>query len=214
MRTRFLPLFLLLLLLHGCHMSVNNDIKISDGSRKTDDVMSVNGSIRIGDDCHIRGACRSVNGFIRIGDRSQVHKVQTVNGPITIGYRTAIRRDVQSINGDIACRHGVDIRGDCDTINGRVELDSTVVHGCVNTYNGDIQLDHHSMVMEDLIIHAKDKPSGRHRSLDIYIKNGSCVKGDVIVKGKNKRLVVNVHTATGGRILGQVKNANLVEEDS
>jgi DUF4097 and DUF4098 domain-containing protein YvlB len=212
MKSRYWPFFLLLLVLQGCNMSINKDVKIADGHREASDVMSINGSVRVGDDCQIRGVCRSINGFIRIGDRSQVHEVQTVNGPITIGANTVIRRDVQSINGDIECQQGVIVRGDCDTINGSVELDSAIVHGSINTFNGKIELDHHSQILKNLVIHAKGKSKNHRHNLDIYIKNGSCVNGDVIVKGE--RLNVTVHTSAGGRVLGQVKNANLQEEPS
>jgi DUF4097 and DUF4098 domain-containing protein YvlB len=197
----------------GCDLSINRDLHIPDGKRCSEGAHSINGTISIGKGCDIRGASRTINGAIEIGEGSHVRSLQSINGTIDVAPLVQIRGDVQTINGRVTCATGAVVQGDIETINGRVRLDSTHVTGYIKTFNGNLELDHHSKVQKDIIIKGdkSKKHSHRQHPLDIRLSNGSQVLGDILVKDPDR--VVTVYLSQGSQVQGRVENAKIVNEE-
>jgi len=57
----------LLFFVSSCNIEVNQNVRIENGEKYTDDINTVNGSIIIGKNCAISGDCRSINGSLEVG---------------------------------------------------------------------------------------------------------------------------------------------------
>ncbi|MCH7681865.1 hypothetical protein IID10_21285 [candidate division KSB1 bacterium] len=194
----------------ACGFRINKTIYIEDGDTRSGSLNSVNGSIIIGEQCVVRGSSRSVNGRIEVGRESEVEDLQTVNGKIRIAGDVKIDGDIESVNGSIRCGAGVNVDGRITAINGRIELERTTVERDIHTTNGDITLADNTKVKGDIVIEGR-KGRGRdtHR-LDIRISGDSVVEGKIIVK--DRRRDVRVYLSNGGRVLGEIENAKVVNE--
>jgi len=199
------------LLFTACNVSVNQSISVENGETREGSLNVVNGSITVGDSCTIKGDCRVVNGNIEIGHDSEVESIKIVNGPIEIGSNSRVHNSVKSVNGSITCAAGVEIGRDVETVNGAIELTRTMVAKSIQTINGDISLLDSSRVAGDIRIEGKSK-GGEHRRLEIKIKDGSVVEGDVLVE--DKRAEVKVYLGHGGQVLGQVLGAEVIQGES
>ena len=62
----------------------------------------------------------------------------------------------------------------------------------------------------NIIIEEEWGDSERRKRLDISISNNSLVKGDIIVE--NDDIIVKVYLSEGGKVLGRIKNAEIIEE--
>ena len=62
MRRAYLPGILATALLTACFSSVNSDIHIADGQKRSGSVNTVNGRILVGSGSEVDGSCRTVNG--------------------------------------------------------------------------------------------------------------------------------------------------------
>jgi hypothetical protein len=80
----------------------------------------------------------------------------------------------------------------------------------VSTKNGNITLRDTTSVGGDIIIGEIDSQSKKHRHIDITIANSSQVDGDIVVE--DKHVQVRVYLSTGGRVNGEVINAEVIEE--
>lgn len=205
----FTLLFLSLIILSGCNLSVNKSIVIDDGDKVHGSRNTVNGNIYVGSDCRIDGDLRSVNGGIEIGSHSKVQDLQAVNGRIEVGRETMVRGSIESVNGSVTCDRGVEIQGRLTTVNGNIDLENTIVEHDIKTYNGDITLSDESIVRGDIIIKRSKGSSRRHRLLKIEITNGSVVEGDIIVG--DRWLDVKVYLSDGGKVRGRVRDADVIE---
>ena len=155
-------------------------------------------------------AYRSVNGRIEVGRESEVEDLQTVNGKIRIAGDVKIDGDIESVNGSIRCRSGLSPYRYNTAIHGRIELERTTVELDIHTTNGDITLEDNTKVKGDIVVEGK-KGSGRDTShLDIKISGNSVVEGKIIVKDRRRN--VRVYLSNGGRVLGKVENAEVINE--
>lgn len=203
-------LFCTRIILTACNFSVNQTIHIQDDETKHSSINTVNGNIIIGNRCDIQGKCRSVNGNIDVGHDSRVKELQTVNGGIRIDSDTIVKRDVESVNGSVTCESGVAVKGDISTINGRVKLCNSEVSHDITTINGDITLKEKSIVRGDIVIKDNKGRSKSKRALEIRLSNESVVEGDIIVKDRD--IKVEVYLSDGSKVLGRVRNAEVIEE--
>jgi DUF4097 and DUF4098 domain-containing protein YvlB len=211
---RFLEFFLTLITISvitaGCNVEINKPIRIADGSVETKSLNSINGSIIIGKDCQIKADCRAVNGAIEVGANSEVEDLQSVNGNISLSKGVIVNGDVSAVNGSINCEKDVFVKKDINTINGSIDLFKTHVALDVSTRNGNITLRDSTSVGGDIIIGDIDGQSKKHRHIDITIANNSKVDGDIIVEDDHVK--VRVYLSTGGRVNGEVINAEVIEE--
>ena len=130
--------------------------------------------------------------------------------PIAGRDNVKIDGDIESVNGSIRCRAGVNVDGRITAINGRIELERTTVERDIHTTNGDITLEDNTKVKGDIVVEGK-KGSGRdYNHLDIKISGNSVVEGKIIVKDRRRN--VRVYLSNGGRVLGEVENAEVINE--
>ncbi len=192
----------------GCSFSkVNESISIKNGETVDHDLDSINGSISVGTDCTINGDCQTVNGSIEIGKNSNAGDLQSVNGGIRIDENVKIREDVTSVNGSVNVASNSKIDGSITTVNGRINVVHSQVKEDISTVNGDITLDNNAALDGSIFI--KSKHSKSKDTLRIEILNGSVVKGDVKVEDEERK--VSVYLENGGKVLGQITNAKVVQ---
>ena len=213
----------------GCNVGVNKSIHIRDGETVNHGPKTVNGSISIGNNCTISGNCDTVNGRIKVGDNCEVRSLHTVNlgvsvgnhtvvdgsivtvnGSITCGEEVKVDDDVTTVNGSIHCGKGVSIQGSVSNVNGDHTLIAALVKGDLKTNTGDITLQDNSIVEGDIIIRRSRSFFNRQRHLDIRISGNSEVKGDIIVEDDD--LKVKVFLSSGGKVLGKITDAEVVNE--
>ncbi|HXV77141.1 MAG TPA: hypothetical protein VD788_12560 [Candidatus Polarisedimenticolaceae bacterium] len=194
----------------ACNVSVNGPIHVADGETRENGLATVNGSLTVGRDCRIAGACSVVNGEIEIGEGSSVGGLNAVNGPIRVGPRVTVDGDVDSVNGPISLASGTIVGGEVSTINGPIELDGTTVGEHVRTVNGDLQLSRSSVVKGNVVIERKIGGVRADRPLTVLIDTGSVVEGDLIVEDPD--LPVKVYLRHGGRVNGEIRNAEVVRD--
>ena len=195
--------------LTACNASINSPIRVGDGETRSGGLSTVNGSITIGSDAAVEGSCRSVNGGISVGDRSRVEGLQAVNGSIRVGREVQVDGEVESVNGPVSLDVGTEVTGEVGTINGPIELTGATVGRDLRTVNGRIRLFDRSVVKGDIVIEDKMGSSRRQRPLEIEISGGSIVEGDLIVEDQD--LEVRVRLSDGGKVLGRVENAQIVD---
>ena len=198
----------ILLLFVACDVSVNQSLSVENGETREGSLNVVNGSITVGDSCTIKGDCRAVNGSIEIGRDSEVESIKTVNGPIAIGSNSRVHGSIKSVNGPVTCAAGVRVGRDVETVNGAIELTRTMVGKSIHTINGDIALLDSSRIAGDIRISGKSK-GGQPRRLVIKIKDGAVGGGNVRVE--DERAEVKVYLVNGGRVLGEVIGAEVIE---
>ncbi|RMF61007.1 MAG: hypothetical protein D6743_14150 [Calditrichaeota bacterium] len=193
----------------GCDVGVNKTIYVEDGETRTTSLNTVNGNIIIGRHCKVRGDCRAVNGSIEVGDDSEVRDLTTVNGHIDVGENVRVDGAVETVNGGVECDAGAEVKGNVHTVNGRIRLVATTVRHDVKTVNGDMLFRDKTRVQGDVIVQGKVNDRGGPGRLVIEVRD-SVVEGDVVVK--DPRRDVRVLLVEGGRVLGKVRNAEVVEE--
>ncbi len=208
---RNLPIALVLALvtLTACNASINAPIRVGDGETRSGGLSTVNGGITVGSDATVGGSCKSVNGGIKIGERSRVGGIKAVNGPIRVGREVQVDGGVDSVNGPVSLDRGTRVAGGVETINGPIELTGAIVDLDLRTVNGSIGLHEQSVVKGDIVIEDKLGNSRRRHPLEIEITGGSVVEGDLIVEDQD--LEVRVLLRDGGKVLGRVENAQIVE---
>ncbi|MFQ5675608.1 MAG: hypothetical protein ACE5G1_06885 [bacterium] len=194
----------------ACGIGINKTVHIEDGDTHRGSINSVNGGIIIGKNAVLRGTGRSVNGRIEVGDGSEAQDLQTVNGRIRIGREVRIDGDVESVNGSIRSRAGTTIDGKVAAINGRIELERTIVERDIHTTNGDVTLSDNTRIKGDIVVEGRGKNFGDRVRVDIRISGNSVVEGDVIVDDKKKD--VRVYLSDGGKVLGEIKDAEVIKE--
>jgi predicted acyltransferase (DUF342 family) len=157
----------------------------------------------------VKGSCRTVNGAIWAGDESRVRKLQTVNGRIETGENVEVEGDLETVNGSVRCGVGTRISGRIRTVNGGISLDNTLVEEDLVVNNGDILLRSESRVRGDIIVR-RSRGSKRNRRMRIEIADESVVEGDIEVRDPRLRVVVIL--TGGGRVLGDIEDAEVRKE--
>ena len=209
MKIRIDLLWGLLLWFSACDFGVNKTIYVDDGETRRGGINSVNGGIIVGKDCALMGSSRTVNGRIEIGSGSRVEDLQSVNGSVDVDEKVVVNGDIETVNGNITCGAGTEIDGGILSINGRVRMSGTVVGRDVKTINGNITVENESTVKGDIVIEGHRRGGKDSNQITIRIIN-SVIEGDVIVEDEDVN--VRVYVSAGGKVLGTVKNAEVVEE--
>ena len=204
-------LCLTVLVICGCRIKVNGDIRIREGKQASGSLMTINGNIRVGPGGRVTGSCRSVNGRIYVMENAIVRSLQSVNGDIDLESNVDVQGDVESVNGGINARNGVMVNGDINTVNGSIRVNGTEVRRDVTSYNGDIQLSERSVVHGDIIIRDSKGESNRTRPLRIRIDGMSVVEGNVIVK--NEDLRVELILAGESQVRGRIRDAEVIMDE-
>jgi hypothetical protein len=197
-----------LLILAGCHLSIERDIHVESGRTVRGSINVIEGDITIGSGCLIRSSCRTVDGNIEVGRDSQVDNLQSVDGNIYVGREVVVRRDVELVDGDIVCRSGVVVGGNINAIDGSIEIERTTVRRDITTYDADIRLRDRSRVEGDIIIKRSPDDHDRFRRVTIEISGGSVVEGDIVNRDEN--VDVRVYLEEGGRIEGRVSEVEVI----
>jgi DUF4097 and DUF4098 domain-containing protein YvlB len=215
------------LLVGGC--GVNKSIHIADGETVNGGRATVNGSVYIGADCTVRGGCRTVNGRVTVGDGSKVGGLKSVNGSIKIAENVRVEGDVGTVNGSIRLESHVDVRGevgtvngsvvcaggaiadDVTTVNGSIQLARTEVRGNLGTVNGSVTLEDGSRVAGNILIKGKSTRYRKKKAIEIDISGDSVVEGDIIVRHPSRD--VKVILSGGGKVLGEIKGAEMIEAE-
>ena len=117
--------------------------------------------------------------------------------------------DVESVNGSISLATDSRVEGEVSTVNGGIRLERTTVAG-IHTVHGSVELSSGAIVKGDVVFERKIGASWSDGPLRVEIADGSIVEGDLIVEDRD--LKVEVVLKGGGKILGQVKNATVIEE--
>ena len=104
---------------------------------------------------------------------------------------------------------GAVIVGDVATVNGSVKLNNSHVLGDLTTANGDISVTNHSVIEGNIFIKGK-KSKNEKRKVEIFLKDGSEIKGTIQSKAPNTEVVV--HALNGSKIDGDVIGAEIVYE--
>ena len=214
MRYIVLLFSLIFLFSYACNVEVNQNVRIDDGTKHTDDITTVNGSITIGKDCEVLGSCRSINGNIRVGEGSIVRDLQSVNGKISIAGNTRVDGGVSTINGGVTIKSGVVVTHDIDVINQHIRIEGAEIGGNISIQNGDVFLRDKTTVEGNILVDTEglfESEGSRRRTVLIEISGGSVVKGDIEVGDKS--LEVKVRLRDGGKVLGEVINAEILARD-
>jgi hypothetical protein len=62
------------------------------------------------------------------------------------------------------------------------------------------------------VIKGKAKGGGKKKGLEITISESSLVEGDIVVKDSDRK--VKVILSGGGKVLGEIKNAEVINSES
>ena len=196
------------------NIELNRNIEIADGTRHKDDITAVNGSITVGKDCEIQGSCQSINGNVEIGAGSVVRDVSSVNGRIFIDKDVRVKGDVNSINGELTIKSGSVISRSIDVLNQNIKISGTEVGGDITIKNGDIILRDQTTVNGNIFINTEsilEIEGSQRQSAIVEISGGSVVKGDIDVGDRS--IEVKVRLVDGGKVLGDVLNAEIIDRD-
>lgn len=230
MRLQFKTAVLVLACATATSCGINTSIHIADGETVEGGRATVNGSVRIGSGCEVRGTCRTVNGRITVGKSTTVGRLATVNGSISIADEVTVAGDVGTVNGSLVLGAETDIKGGLETVNGSVEcgsgavakdirtvnggisLSGTRVGGSLTTTNGSVVLTDEARIAGDVVIRGKDRRGAKKKDIEIRISGNSVVEGGIIVRDPGRR--VTVILSDGGRVEGEVRNAEIVDRSS
>lgn len=207
--------------------SISKDLYIDAGEKSDRKVHSVSGDVVIGKRARIQESVSTVSGDIEIGAKAEVGPVETVSGDIDLakGAEAAsvesvsgdihlygsnrIHGKLKTVSGDITAESGSKIDGLIITVSGDIELDDSRVQDNLQTVSGDIDLYNGSVVNGDIIINRKRSgnfPMGR---LEVVIDLNSVVRGSIRVLEEDTN--VKVHLSNGGKVEGQIINAEVIE---
>lgn len=190
--------------------TVNKGLDIPPGTEADANYSSVNGSLTVGAGSDIHGSCSTVNGGLRVGDDCTIDEVTTVNGGVRLGSGVRVLMSASTVNGSIKTGEGCAIGGDLTTVNGSISLTDGTVGKDIQSVNGDIHLSGKSEVMGDIVIRkAKNRRRWSDKTIDIYVKDQSVVRGDIRVEDKYAE--VTVHIAPDAEVVGVVSGAKVVE---
>ncbi len=136
--------------------TVNGSISIGEKAVVSGDVSTVNGAIRVDSGARIKSAS-TVNGALRISDNVKSDGLDTVNGSVTVGESVTVDGAIEAVNGSISVNTGSTVASDVSNVNGQIELSGAQIGGNVSTVNGDIFVVDGSVIKGDLIV---EKPGG------------------------------------------------------
>ncbi len=222
-------LFVILTISVSAQSSVSSDIYIKAGEKSKKDISSVSGDISIGKHAKILGSVKTVSGDVEIGAKASTGHVTTVSGDVSVGKGSAsegvktvsgdihlfgqneIQGSINTVSGDIHCKTGSDIRANLTTVSGDIELDDSRLRGYLKTVSGDIALFNGAVIDGDIIINrTANRGFGNMGTLKVIIDLNSVVKGSIKVKEPNTN--VFVYLSNGGKVVGDIVNAEVREK--
>lgn len=136
--------------------SVNGSISIGENAVVSGDVSTVNGTIRVDAGARILTAS-TVNGAVKVADNVKSESLSTVNGSITVAKSVTVDGEIEAVNGRISVAAGSTVASDVSNVNGQIELSGAQIGGDVATVSGDIYVLDGTVVKGDLIV---EKPGG------------------------------------------------------
>jgi len=135
----------------GGATSVNGSISVGADAVVTGNIKTVNGSIRVDEGATIEKAS-TVNGGVRIADKVKSESLATVNGTIKVGANASVDGEISAVNGRITIADGGSVADDVSNVNGQMEFEHAEIGGNVETVNGDIDLKNGSVIKGDLVV--------------------------------------------------------------
>jgi hypothetical protein len=75
-----------------------------------------------------------------------------------------------------------------------------------------VTLEDNSKISGNILIKGKSTRYGKKKAIEITIADGSVVEGDIRVRDPKRE--VKVILSGGGKVLGEIENAEVVEDDS
>ena len=209
----YLAIFLFLLVSAAfAGATVNKSIHVDDGETVDRGLTSVNGSITVGSGAELLRSAETVNGSLSVKSEARTRDLSSVNGSVRVGRRVTVDGDLRSVNGTVRSAEETVVTGSVGTVNGTIELDGTTVQEDLQTINGRVVLDRGSRVLGDLVIEdtrSRDW-SSRRKPLEIELRGGSVIEGDVDVRDKDRKVIVRL--SGGSAVMGQVRGAEVVQE--
>ncbi len=201
--------FMVLLVATSCTTKVNESIIIRPGEQIHKNLYTVNGNIVIGPNSTVNGSCATVNGRVVLKANSTVKDVKSVNGEIIIGKNSRVKKGITVINGAIKIDTSAVVLGKVTTVNGSLNTTRAHLFDDIATVNGDLFLTAHTIVEGNVIIKGKS-PKDEKRKVEIFLKDGSEIKGSIRSNAPNTQVVV--HALSGSKIDGDVIGAEIVYE--
>ena len=157
------------------------------------------------------GGARSVNGGIQVGDDTRTEDLTSVNGRVRVGERVTVDGDLYAVNGDIKSGEGSQINGNVETINGEIDLTGTIVNRDLETVHGGITLDRESHVKGDVIIkRVRGNHHDSNKPLEIDIRNGYVVEGNIDVEDDDREVVVRL--SSGGKVMVEIRGVEVISD--
>lgn len=193
----------------SCTTKVNESIVIPAGQSIHKNLYTVNGNIVVGPNSTVNGSCATVNGRVVLKANSTVKDIKSVNGEIIIGKDSRIQKGITVINGAIRIDSGAVVLGKVTTVNGSLNAANAHLFNDIATANGDIFLTDHTILEGNIVIKGKSAKDEK-RKVEIFLKNGSEIKGNIRSKAPNTQVVV--HALSGSKIDGDVVGAEIVYE--
>ncbi len=205
-----LAAFLLITAVAGARSSANSSVRLAAGETLSENLNSVNGSVTVGAEADLRGHAETVNGSVQVGDGARTRDLSSVNGGIRIGDRVTIDGDVESVNGSLRIGDQTTVSGHVETVNGGIDLNGAAIEHDVMTVNGRIVLDQNARVQGNIVVREYRGWSGRRRTLEIHLRDGSNVAGDIVVEDGARK--VRVTLSGGAAVQGQIHGAEVIQE--
>ena len=209
--------------------SVSRDIILSAGEVSERGISTVSGDITIGKGARVKESTSTVSGDVEAAVKSQIQSVNTVSGDISIGKNATctsletvsgdvtlydgcqVKGTIETVSGDVKANGGCDIFEDISSVSGDIELDDVRLRGNITNVSGDISLYNGSVVEGDIIINRKyELLNGPQSRVKIVIDMNSVVKGSIRVKEKDTNVVV--YLSNGGKVRGEIINAEIREQ--
>jgi len=75
-----------------------------------------------------------------------------------------------------------------------------------------VTLANNSRVAGDIVIKGKSTRFAKKKALEITVSEGSVVEGAIIVRDEKRK--VTVILSGGGKVMGEITNAEVIERDS
>ena len=117
---------------------------------------------------------------------------------------------VGTVNGTLRIGDQSTISGNVETVNGKIDLRGTTIERNIETVNGGIVLDGGTQVQGNIIVRETRGRNNNRRTLEIELRGGSSVAGDIRVEDDDRK--VRVTLSGGSAVHGQIEGAEVVQE--
>ncbi len=190
--------------------SANSSVKVAAGETLRENLSSVNGSVTVGADADLQGDAETVNGSLSVNDGARTRNLSSVNGSVQVGSRVTVDGDIETVNGTLRVGDQSTVSGNVESVNGSIDLRGAVVERDIEIVNGKVVLDQGTQVQGSIIVRETRGRNNRRRILDIELRGGSSVDGDIIVEDEDRK--VRVTLSDGSAVRGEIRGAEVVRE--